>query len=147
MAAYATYADLVAQGLPEKALQAIGVPKVDAALEAASRVVDSYIGSRYDLPLVTWDASVTLATVKIAALNLLQGRGFAAGVQDAETLQRGHDQAITWCRDVARGLATPSVVETTDATKPPVDPQNAPFVRQAPQGNATRPTSSSRRGW
>jgi hypothetical protein len=147
MAAYATQADLVALGLPQKALATIGVPAVDAALESASRIIDSYIGSRYDLPLKTWDASVVQATVKVAALTLMQGRGFAPGVVDADNLQRGYDQAIAWCRDVARGLATPSVVDTTDQTKPPVDPQNAPFVRQAPQGSATAPTSSSRRGW
>lgn len=148
MAAYATIDDLVSLGLPEKALASIGVAKVDAALEAASRIVDSYIGSRYDLPLITWDAAVTQATVQIAALTLMRNRGFSAGVSDSEQLQKGHDAALTWCRDVARGLATPSITGTTDATKPvPTDPRSSPFVLQAPSGEATSAGPSSRRGW
>jgi len=150
VAAYATQADFASLGLPAKATAGIPSGDIDAALEAASRVVDSYIGSRYDLPLVTFDKSVTMAVCKIAAYELLSRRGFAAGSADSENVQKRYDQAVAWCRDVARGLALPAVTTTTDQTKPPVDPQNAPFVRQRTvdptTGDVTVGTPSTR-GW
>ena len=150
MAAYATQADFQSLGLPAKATAGIPSGDIDAALEAASRVVDSYIGSRYDLPLATYDKSVTIAACKIAAYELLSRRGFAAGTADAENVQKRYDQAISWCRDVARGIALPGPVTTTDQAKPPVDPQNAPFVQQRTgdqtTGDVTIGTPSSR-GW
>ncbi len=149
MAAYATAADFAALGLPAKATAGMPSADIAAALEAASRVVDSYIGSRYDLPLATFDASVTMAVCKIAAYELLSRRGFAAGVGDAEQVKERYDQAIAWCRDVARGLALPAPNTTTDQSKPPVDPQKQPYVMQQSvdaSGNVTIGPPSSR-GW
>jgi phage gp36-like protein len=148
--AYATQADFASLGLPSKATAGVATTDIDAALEAASRVVDSYIGSRYDLPLVTFDKSVTLAVCKIAAYELLSRRGFAAGAADAEGVTRRYEQAIAWCRDVARGLALPGTTTTTDQSKPPVDPQNQPYVLQ-PQTDSTTGTvmaaTPTSRGW
>jgi phage gp36-like protein len=150
MAAYATAADFASLGLPTKATASVSAGDIDAALEAASRVVDSYIGSRYDLPLITYDKSVTMAVCKIAAFELLSRRGFAAGATDATTLELRYNQALQWCRDVARGLALPAPKSTTDATKPPVDPNNAPFVRQPQVSTASGTVTTgvpNLRGW
>lgn len=150
MAAYATAQDFSQLGLPAKALAGVSAGDVDAMLESASRVVDSYIGSRYTLPLVTYDKSVTIAVCKIAAYELLSRRGFAAGAADAEQVEKRYQQALTWCRDVARGLALPAPPTTTDATKPPVNPNAAPYVQQrsvdATTGDVTIGTPSTR-GW
>lgn len=134
---YATTGDLTTLGLPAKALAGIAVPAQEAALEAASRVVDSYIGSRYDLPLIGVGSDIKEAVCAIAAVNLMSVRGFAAGVEDAEALMTRKKDAMTWLRDVAKGLATPSVIDTTDQSKPPVDPQRAPFTK----------TITTPRGW
>lgn len=150
MAAYATQSDFASLGLPAKATAGIPSFDIDAALEAASRVVDSYIGSRYTLPLVTYDKAVTIAVCKIAAYELLSRRGFAAGVADGDMVERRYDQAMAWCRDVARGLALPGPPTTTDAVQPTVNVQEAPFVQQRsvdPEtGDVTVGTPSSR-GW
>lgn len=130
MAAYATQADFASLGLPSKATAGIASGDLDAALETASRQVDSYIGSRYDLPLVSFDKSVTIAVCSIAAYNLLARRGFAAGAADAENVRQRYEDAIGWCKDVARGLALPGVTTTTGAASAAVDSQNAPFVVQ-----------------
>lgn len=136
MAAYATQADFASLGLPAKATAGIASGDIDTALEAASRQVDSYIGSRYDLPLVSFDQSVTIAVCSIAAYNLLARRGFAAGASDAENVRQRYEDAIGWCKDVARGLALPGVTTTAGAASAAVDPQNAPFVIQATVSNA-----------
>ncbi len=150
MAAYATQSDFASLGLPAKATTGIVSGDIDAALETASRQVDSYIGSRYDLPLVSFDKSVTMAVCSIAAYNLLSRRGFAAGAADAEIVRQRFEDAIGWCKDVARGLALPGVTTTTDQTKPPVDAQNAPFVVQAttdPCDGSFVVGASTSRGW
>lgn len=136
MAAYATMEDLTTLGVPAKALASMAAADITRAITAASGVVDSYIGSRYNLPLVRWDASVSAATAKIAAYTLLTTRGYSAGTQDSEQFRLGYTDAIAWCKDVAKGLATPSVVETADSTAETINRQAAPFV-----------LSSERRGW
>ena len=149
MTAYATLSDFANFGLPAKATAGIASATITAALESASRVVDSYIGTRYDLPLVSFDASVTMAACKIAAYELLATRGFAAGTPDAENVEKRYATAISWCRDVATGKATPSVITVTDQSKPPVDPQNAPFVasNQAQSDGTFVVTTPTSRGW
>lgn len=150
MPAYATQADFASLGLPAKATAGVPSSDIDAALEAASRTVDSYIGSRYDLPLLTWDLSVTMATCKVAAYELLSRRGFSAASADSENVVKRYEQAIAWCRDVARGLALPGVTTTTDQSKPPVDPQGQAYVLQ-PQTDAVTgaitAAAPSSRGW
>lgn len=150
MAAYATQADFASLGLPTKATASIASGDIDAALEAASRYVDSYIGSRYDLPLVTVDKSVTIAVCQIAAYRLLARRGFAAGAADAEVVRQQYEDALGWCKDVAKGLALPGSTTTTDQSKPPVDPQHQPYVRSLQYDSTTGlPTSAkpTPRGW
>jgi phage gp36-like protein len=150
MAAYATQADFAQLGLPAKATTGIAYADIDAALEVASRQVDSYIGSRYDLPLVSFDMSVTIAVCSIAAYNLLSRRGFAAGAADAEIVRQRYEDALGWCKDVARGLALPGVTTTTDQTKPPVNPQLAPFSIQSsvdPSDGSFVVGAPTPRGW
>lgn len=151
MAAYATQADFASLGLLPKVTATIASADIDAALEAASRVVDSYIGSRYDLPLTNYDKSVTIATCKIAAYDLLSRRGFAAGAADSENVRQRYEDAIGWCKDVAKGLALPSVVATTDQTKPSAyNPQSAPFVRSLQYSDSDSSPISAKpkpRGW
>ena len=130
MAAYATQTDFASLGLPAKATAGMVGTDIDAALEAASRQVDSYIGSRYDLPLVTFDKSVTIAVCKIAAWDLLSRRGFSAGAADGNVVRQRYEDAMVWCKDVARGRALPGVPTTTSTANIPA-PQNAPFVVQA----------------
>jgi phage gp36-like protein len=150
VAAYATQTDFAALGLASKATASVSSSDVDAALEAASRVVDSYIGSRFDLPLVLWDGSVTQAVVAIATYRILARRGYAAGTPESDVIRQGYEDAIAWCKDVAKGLALPSVTTTTDQSKPPIDPQAQPYVRSLQYSSTDGSAISARpvpRGW
>jgi phage gp36-like protein len=52
---YATRDDLFRLGLPEGALRGVSPSTIEEALEAASRLADSYLRARYALPLSSWD--------------------------------------------------------------------------------------------
>lgn len=106
MAAYATTSDLYRLALRRTALE--GIPQADQerALEAASRLADSYLQARYRLPLTAWGDDLRRAVAVIAAYDLLAGRGFAPEGVD-EHIRLRYEDAITWLRDVSRGAATP----------------------------------------
>ena len=72
---YAQISDLPLYGLPATALQspALTPAVLNAALQAASAEMDSYFSGRYQLPLLTWDTSVTEVCCKITAYHLRDG--------------------------------------------------------------------------
>lgn len=147
MAAYATVDDLTLIGLPAKNVTSVqSADAVEAALESASRFADSYLTSRYVLPLVQWDGALTQAVASIAAFNIMRARGFAPGVQDAETLRIGYDYAVDWLKNVSKGMATLSGATNADSASPQVGESSSAGVVQGGAGNVfqlSRPT----RGW
>ena len=115
MPAYATPSDLYRLALRRAALE--GIPQADQerALEAASRLADSYLQARYRLPLTAWGDDLRRAVAVIAAYDLLAGRGFAPEGAD-EHIRLRYEDAIAWLRDVSRGAATPvGVVDSTSS--------------------------------
>lgn len=114
MSKYANLEDLLASGIPQKALNGTTTFEQEAVLTKASALVDSYISVRFGMPLVSWGEDLRLHTAKLAAYLLLQKRGFSPQGDDADTIRDAYDDAISWLKDVARGLATPiDVVQTT----------------------------------
>ena len=69
MSQYAQISDLALYGGPATAFQspATNPAVLNAALVAASAEMDSYFNGRYQLPLLTWDTSVTEVCAKIAS--------------------------------------------------------------------------------
>jgi phage gp36-like protein len=138
--AYATRADLALQSLSAPAASAISTAAQDAALEAASRVVDSYLASRYDPPLQgTPPADIVSATCDIAAYRLMKLRGFNPQTGDAEQFLAGYDRALRYLRDVADGKATPAGISDSSVGGTETGTQtDAPFVvAQAPGSEGT----------
>jgi len=65
MTAYAARTDLTRFGISEKALTNVSTETQDAALEAASRVADSYLRSRYALPLAGYGDDLGVLTAAL----------------------------------------------------------------------------------
>ncbi len=135
--AYATRADLALQSLSAAAASVISTAAQDAALGAASRVVDSYLASRFDTPLTgTIPADLVGVVCDIAAYRLMKLRGFNPQTGDAEQFAASYDRALRYLRDVADGKATPAGI--TDSSVGGVETgaqTDAPFVvAQAPGG-------------
>lgn len=143
--AYATRAQLYVHGAPSKAFGAIPTADQDAALEAASRVLDTYFRGRYPvLPLTSWDSSVIENVSKIAAYELLSGaRGFnpAAGA-DSNILER-YNQAIAWGVRVQKQQAHPDVQPLATQS----NNYDQPRVISSSVSNLSTGSTSRNRGW
>ncbi len=131
---YASQAQLVKVAITQALLDGIDSDAVDYALQTASELVDSYLGTRFDLPLTSYGNDIILATCRIAAYLVLSGpRGFNPGAQDAEAFLLSHDRAVSWLKDVASGKATPAFPATVDAAG--FNPQQQPFALAPAQGS------------
>jgi phage gp36-like protein len=117
--AYATRAEMYSMGIAQAALTGMSTDSQDMALEAASRMVDSYVRPRAGVPFPNpAPYEIKRATCVIAAWDLITSRGYSPqGVDQA--VQNRYESTILWLRDVATGKAqldyendaTPSTVE------------------------------------
>jgi phage gp36-like protein len=126
--AYASRTDLYRLGLREAAFTGVSTADQDAALEAASDTADSYMRSRYTLPLTGYGDDLKSAVCKIAAYELLRARGYSPNAGGDESLKDGRDEAVTWLGHVSSGRAhvsggntTPAATRHARASSPRVD--------------------------
>lgn len=143
MSSYATLADLYVYGAPQKAFGQLSDPTKDAALEAASNDVDTYLRGRFSLPLIAWDSSITEATCRIASYNLLSVRGYnPASGADVNILDR-YNQTMVWLNKVQKQQAHPNVTPQPNNTPD----WNQPTVISSSVVNLATGATSRNRGW
>jgi len=140
---YASVSDLITYGLPATALGALSPAQQNAALESASKVVDSYLRGRYALPLTAWGSEITEATCRIAAYNLLNVRGYNSAAGADENIAARYEQTILWLRDVQRQAAHPDV--TPQASQTPNYDQ--PTVISSSVTSLATGATARNRGW
>lgn len=117
MAAYAISADLASYGVPAAALARFDSAAQTSSLEGASSLIDSYLASRYTLPLVSWGDDLRRAACIITLYDLMSGLGFSPMASADENLRRRYEDVIAWLRGIAAGSVTPvSVVDSTPST-------------------------------
>ncbi len=123
--AYATVTDMIARFGAEELIR-ISTPAgqdmdgvvghvVDAALEDATALMDSYIRRRYQTPLDVPPPEVTAACCNIARFNLATGDGKTC----SDEVKARNDRAERWLRDIAKGdvrLDLDEVAPTTEET-------------------------------
>lgn len=130
--AYATAAQLLQLGLPGRALTDVSTADRNAALDAASDLADSYLRSRFELPLTAWGDDLRRAVCSVAVYDLLSRRGYNPEQGADDNIRARHDDAVRWLEKVAAGLVSPSV---TDSSTP------------ATAGSGARVRSHDARGW
>lgn len=84
-----------------------GTPDPDVLAQAitdASAEVDSYLGTRYSVPMATAPASIKTAAADIARYRMMDDRPLDEAV-------KRYDNAIRFLRDVATGRASLGVTE------------------------------------
>jgi phage gp36-like protein len=125
MARYATLQNLFQLGAPESAFRgqsnadwAFTDAELEAGVDAACGHVDSYLSGRFTLPLVTYGEAVTRAVCVVAAYDLLTSRGYNPANQgdDSSQLDKRYRSVEDWLKDVARGLVTPPVTDSSTPT-------------------------------
>lgn len=116
MTAYATQADLERFGLNARALVGVASEVIDAALEAASSIADSYLIARYPAPPLTgWPTALRYHVACIAQYMIVSGHvGFNPDGSHEEIRLRYTD-AIKYLDSIAKGTITLLTVETAPA--------------------------------
>ncbi len=131
MPSYATTDDLTALAIPAEAIADLDPAIVTQALASASDDADSYLRNKFTLPLTAWGQDLRKAVCRIAAYSLLSSRGFNPQASNSDRLiADNNEKAIAWLRDVGKGLATPSVTDSSPTGLPSVPSA----VRTEPRG-------------
>ena len=102
--------------------------QINAALDYASATVDSYAGSRFDLPLQT-STQVKHLVLDLAVWHLEKEKGT---VREAD--QRAYDEVLRFLRDLASGRATldqPSGASAQTASSEPKVTEKARVMSDA----------------
>lgn len=120
MPVYASVEDLASLGLHVDAQAGIPSANIAAALEAASRLADSYLQSRYRLPLTSWGQDLRRCVAILAAYDIMSARGFAPEGADEHLRLRAED-ATRWLEGVARGSVSPTAIVDSAPAAPPID--------------------------
>lgn len=120
MAAYATSDDLARLALPSRVLEQFTEEEMAAQLQAASARADSYLRSRFELPITAWGDDLRQAVCAIAAFGLMGVRGF--NPEGDPTLQENSRAAIRWLEQVGAGKATPAEMQDSSGGAAPMAP-------------------------
>jgi len=100
-------------------------PDILFALEAASRLIDSYISDTYCLPLVEWGMDIKLACCTIARWILVKKRGLD-GLQDMQVYKP--EDTMAWLLEIAKGNLQPKVKESVSLIFPQFMRQRPPYA-------------------
>jgi hypothetical protein len=91
---------------PASAFADVGADVITWYLDAAERLIFSYVGSRGYEALTAADADYTLAVFKIATWDMMVGvRGVNPADPAHAALKMSRDEAVAWIKDVAKGTA------------------------------------------
>jgi phage gp36-like protein len=112
---YAVAADLQRLSLPAAALTGISTADQDAALEAASDLADSYLKTRFKIPLITWQDDLRRAVTHIAGYDLMVRRGYNPEAGADPNIRLRYEDAIRWLKYVALGTVSPDIKDSSAA--------------------------------
>jgi phage gp36-like protein len=110
---YCQPSDVALYALNAIALSTVPSGEQTAACVAASTLADSYMRSRYPLPLLSYDIDVTMNVAYIAAKMMLEARGSRPMSGADDTVEKNYDRAIKWFKDVQNQIISPNVTYTS----------------------------------
>lgn len=133
---YASLDDAEPYALNRSAIESFPVDDRHSAIKGASRLIDSYLRSRYKLPLIQVGEDIKRACWIIAAYDLLSSRGFnpESGATQ-EDIRTRYSDTIRWLERIADGRAVPDVTDSSTGGQEGVSTAGP------------RVTSASQRGW
>ncbi len=126
MSRYAVVAD-IARYVPTASISSIDSTTQQNVLDDVSTLADSFLGSRYKLPLTSYGSDLTRNVCQIAVYDLMCLRGFFPDGPDQNFKDR-NDAAMAWLRGVSSGAITPSNIADSSVSVS----EGAPFVISVP---------------
>lgn len=86
---------------------------LDDAIAKASALADSYLASKYTLPLIApFDPSLVQQVAAIATYRVMKRRGYAPMSADNDPIRDGYKEAVKWLQDISSGKAE---IQATDS--------------------------------
>jgi phage gp36-like protein len=136
VSSYATPTDFATYGLPAAATANVPAGDIQAAINKASDLADTYLQGQLVLPLTAWGSALTSAVCEIAACDLMTTRGTNPMAPGDGKLEIRKSEAIAWLVKVSENKAS---------LKPPTYVDSRPNIQQTASG----PYVMSRppRGW
>jgi phage gp36-like protein len=142
--AYATVAEFQLVGIPSAALANVDLSTIEAHLEDASDLIDTYLRSQHTLPLASpYPRSITNACITIASYTFLTWRGHSP-IEYDEQYRARYDDALDWLRMLAKGEV--SLSPAADAT-PTVNEGAARVQTGGSERVGGSGTAGESRGW
>jgi len=142
---YCTIAQLETLGVNAAALTKFSAPVKTAAIEAASRKIDSYLraGGRYTLPLVQVGTDLARCCAIITAYDLLSGKGLNPEGTDENVRLRYKDE-LAWLQLVSSGEVIPDITDSGIGAVEGVPSGRPRVVSASSRGYSVRGTGQSR---
>jgi phage gp36-like protein len=122
MTAYATIRQLRALGINADALARVSPEDQELGLEAASRIVDSYLWE-LEPPLAVFTGEISTATAIIAAYHLLAASGFDPEHDDSKNVRLRYLDQIEWLKGLKGGSLLVGAVGQGAVKHKPVGPR------------------------
>ena len=113
MTAYAVLTDLTTFGLMSSTLSTLDNSTQQAHLDAACDLADSYLGSKFKLPLTAWGKALTQKVCELAAYTAVSIRGFDPEDPGDKTIYIRGQAAIAWFTGITEGDITPVVTDSS----------------------------------
>lgn len=131
---YAQKADLTTLAITGAAAVRFGDASIEAQLQAASSICDSYIVSQFTLPLRVdpqgWDMSLTRATCDLAAYFLYCQYGFNPNQPQDALIKAKYESQIAWLQQIKSKQIFPQWVDS--GSVPVGQDEGGPFVISDP---------------
>lgn len=136
---YCSKEDVTRLGIGKSAVKSIEVGNLEAPIEPASRVMDSYlrkamfpetITPRYVLPLTRVGSDMKECCAVLVAWRVLKVVGYNASIPAHELVRLDYEDKIKWLEQIAAGKVSPDVDDSSDPTVvvEPETPGGAPMV-------------------
>lgn len=135
MAEYCSAREIGIYGVQADAIASIAPVDQDAAIEAASDLIDSYLRAQFKLPLVAFGNDIKRAAAIISAYDLLSARGLNPADAGDDGLKARYDDVVRWLTAISKGTAVPQVTDSSSGAQSGV-PSGGPRV-----------SSNGSRGW
>lgn len=111
---YLTVDELPAYSYNPNATNSFSLDAKRAAIRSASATIDSYLRSKYELPLVQFGEDIKQACAAIAAYRLLVQRGFNPQAPGDANARQVYDDSIAWLNAIASNTGpTPDVTDSS----------------------------------
>jgi phage gp36-like protein len=162
---YAQVSDLLKYGLSQAALNTVttDVTIQQAHLDAASDLADSYLRSKFNLPLISWGLALTQKVCEIGAYTLIDLRGYDPENPLDMPIYNRYKAAVSWLERITEGEVNPVVVDSsgdpallgvpntlqmnTSGSTTQASPGGTINIQVTPDGGTTYTGAPRQRGW